>query len=196
MLESFLVAGRQDLDGPGELAYGQSITDGCIGWETTVEVLDELADAVRARASRRRVVVRARMRIAVIGVGLIGGSIALAARERLRRDRRRLRPVGARARARAGARRRRPRRRRSPTPSPAPRWCSWRCRSARSRSWSREALAARAGDCVVTDVGSTKRASSPRTTIRGSSAATRWPGPRTPASSTPARTCSTARPGT
>ncbi len=31
------------------LVYGQSITDGCIGWETTVEVLDDLAEAVRAR---------------------------------------------------------------------------------------------------------------------------------------------------
>ena len=49
MLESFLVAGRQDLDASKELVYGQSITDGCIGWETTVAVLDELADAVRAR---------------------------------------------------------------------------------------------------------------------------------------------------
>ena len=48
MLESFLVAGRQDLDA-GELTYGQSITDGCIGWDTTVEVLDGLAEAVRAR---------------------------------------------------------------------------------------------------------------------------------------------------
>jgi 3-deoxy-7-phosphoheptulonate synthase len=49
MLESFLVAGRQDLGGPGELVYGQSITDGCIGWDTTVAVLNELAAAVRAR---------------------------------------------------------------------------------------------------------------------------------------------------
>jgi 3-deoxy-7-phosphoheptulonate synthase len=49
MLESFLVAGRQDLDSGTELVYGQSITDGCIGWETTVEVLDTLAAAVRAR---------------------------------------------------------------------------------------------------------------------------------------------------
>jgi 3-deoxy-7-phosphoheptulonate synthase len=49
MLESFLVAGRQDLGGDRELVYGQSITDGCIGWETTVGVLDELAAAVRAR---------------------------------------------------------------------------------------------------------------------------------------------------
>ncbi|MGZ4349411.1 MAG: 3-deoxy-7-phosphoheptulonate synthase [Solirubrobacteraceae bacterium] len=49
MIESFLVAGRQDLDAGRPLVYGQSITDGCIGWETTVEVLDGLADAVRAR---------------------------------------------------------------------------------------------------------------------------------------------------
>ncbi len=51
MIESFLVAGRQDLGGPEPLVYGQSITDGCIGWETTVEVLDGLADAVRSRRS-------------------------------------------------------------------------------------------------------------------------------------------------
>jgi 3-deoxy-7-phosphoheptulonate synthase len=49
MLESFLVAGRQDLDSGHDLVYGQSITDGCIGWETTVDVLDTLAAAVRAR---------------------------------------------------------------------------------------------------------------------------------------------------
>jgi 3-deoxy-7-phosphoheptulonate synthase len=50
MVESFLVAGRQELDvPPGELVYGQSITDGCIGWDTTIEVLDGLADAVRTR---------------------------------------------------------------------------------------------------------------------------------------------------
>jgi 3-deoxy-7-phosphoheptulonate synthase len=49
MIESFLVAGRQDLDEHSELVYGQSITDACIGWDTTVEVLDGLAAAVRAR---------------------------------------------------------------------------------------------------------------------------------------------------
>jgi 3-deoxy-7-phosphoheptulonate synthase len=49
MLESFLVAGRQQLDDPARLTYGQSITDACIDWETTVDVLDELAGAVRAR---------------------------------------------------------------------------------------------------------------------------------------------------
>jgi 3-deoxy-7-phosphoheptulonate synthase len=49
MLESFLVAGRQDLDSGGPLTYGQSITDACIDWDATVGVLDELAAAVRAR---------------------------------------------------------------------------------------------------------------------------------------------------
>jgi 3-deoxy-7-phosphoheptulonate synthase len=43
MLESFLVPGRQDLG--AELTYGQSITDACMGWDTTVEVLDRLATA-------------------------------------------------------------------------------------------------------------------------------------------------------
>ncbi len=48
MLESFLVAGRQDL-GSRDLTYGQSITDACMGWETTAEALDELAGCVRSR---------------------------------------------------------------------------------------------------------------------------------------------------
>ena len=50
MLESFLVAGRQEIQlTEGELAYGQSITDACMDWDTTVEVLEGLAEAVRAR---------------------------------------------------------------------------------------------------------------------------------------------------
>jgi 3-deoxy-7-phosphoheptulonate synthase len=49
MLESFIAAGRQDLDPGKPLVYGQSITDGCMGWETTTLVLDQLAGAVRAR---------------------------------------------------------------------------------------------------------------------------------------------------
>ena len=49
MLESFLVAGRQDLQQGVELRYGQSVTDGCIGWETTVSVLEGLAESVRDR---------------------------------------------------------------------------------------------------------------------------------------------------
>ncbi len=51
MLESFLVEGRQDLDVGTELTYGQSITDACMSWESTVAVLDRLAVAVRSRRS-------------------------------------------------------------------------------------------------------------------------------------------------
>lgn len=52
MIESHLVAGRQDqMPGVG-LVYGQSITDACIGWEDSVPVLQELAMAVRRRRER------------------------------------------------------------------------------------------------------------------------------------------------
>ncbi|HEY1835003.1 MAG TPA: 3-deoxy-7-phosphoheptulonate synthase [Solirubrobacteraceae bacterium] len=55
MLESFLLAGRQDLRAGVELRYGQSITDGCIDWQTTVDVLERLAGSVRdRRASQAR----------------------------------------------------------------------------------------------------------------------------------------------
>jgi 3-deoxy-7-phosphoheptulonate synthase len=49
MVESNLVAGRQDLVPGTPLTYGQSITDGCISWETTVQALEKLAEAVAAR---------------------------------------------------------------------------------------------------------------------------------------------------
>ena len=49
MMESNLVAGRQDVVPGKPLTYGQSITDGCIDWETTVQTLNVLADAVEAR---------------------------------------------------------------------------------------------------------------------------------------------------
>ncbi|MET3924675.1 3-deoxy-7-phosphoheptulonate synthase [Devosia sp. 2618] len=49
MVESNLVAGRQDLIEGEELVYGQSITDGCIGWDTTVTALEALAEAVTQR---------------------------------------------------------------------------------------------------------------------------------------------------
>ncbi len=49
MLESFLVAGRQDLEADRDLIYGQSITDACMDWDTTVLTLDRLASAVRKR---------------------------------------------------------------------------------------------------------------------------------------------------
>jgi 3-deoxy-7-phosphoheptulonate synthase len=49
MLESHLKEGRQDLVPGRELEYGVSITDACIGWETTVPTLELLAEAVRKR---------------------------------------------------------------------------------------------------------------------------------------------------
>lgn len=49
MIESHLVGGRQELVEGQPLVYGQSITDGCIDWDTTVTVLERLAAAVRAR---------------------------------------------------------------------------------------------------------------------------------------------------
>ncbi|MGN6578985.1 MAG: 3-deoxy-7-phosphoheptulonate synthase AroG [Bordetella sp.] len=49
MIESHLVAGRQDHVPGQSLVYGQSITDGCIDWDSTRNVLQRLADAVRAR---------------------------------------------------------------------------------------------------------------------------------------------------
>jgi 3-deoxy-7-phosphoheptulonate synthase len=49
MIESNLVAGRQDVLPGVALTYGQSITDGCIDWDATVQVMNVLADAVTAR---------------------------------------------------------------------------------------------------------------------------------------------------
>src|SRR5205823_6237048 len=51
MMESFLVDGRQDLVTPSALVYGQSFTDACLGWEMTVPVIRERAEAIRARRS-------------------------------------------------------------------------------------------------------------------------------------------------
>ena len=48
MAESFIIEGRQDAD-VEPLVYGQSITDACIGWDSTVAMLNELAGAVRTR---------------------------------------------------------------------------------------------------------------------------------------------------
>ena len=49
MVESHLVGGRQDLVPGKELTYGQSVTDGCIDWDSSVKVLEGLANAVRQR---------------------------------------------------------------------------------------------------------------------------------------------------
>jgi 3-deoxy-7-phosphoheptulonate synthase len=59
MIESHLVAGRQNLVPGQPLVYGQSITDGCIDWETTVAVLDDLAAGVRARREATKELARA-----------------------------------------------------------------------------------------------------------------------------------------
>ena len=42
MVESYLVEGRQDIG--GNMVYGKSITDPCIGWEDTVRLIDKIAE--------------------------------------------------------------------------------------------------------------------------------------------------------
>ena len=49
MIESHLNEGRQDIVEGTTLAYGQSITDACIGWEDSEMLLRELAEAVREK---------------------------------------------------------------------------------------------------------------------------------------------------
>ena len=49
MIESHLVGGRQDLLPGQPLVYGQSITDGCLDWEGSVQLLERLALAVERR---------------------------------------------------------------------------------------------------------------------------------------------------
>ena len=55
MVESHLHAGAQKFsagkDDPARLEYGKSITDACIGWEHSLDVLDVLSEAVKARAA-------------------------------------------------------------------------------------------------------------------------------------------------
>ena len=48
MIESNLVAGAQKFAPGKSLVYGQSLTDGCLGWPETVDLLRSLAAAVRA----------------------------------------------------------------------------------------------------------------------------------------------------
>ena len=66
MIESFLVPGRQDLPDIARdaraagsahiqsLTYGQSVTDACLGWDITADVLASLATAVRERRATGR----------------------------------------------------------------------------------------------------------------------------------------------
>jgi 3-deoxy-7-phosphoheptulonate synthase len=53
MIESHINPGRQDLVPGKPLDYGVSITDACLGWADTVDLLETLAEGVR----RRRVAV-------------------------------------------------------------------------------------------------------------------------------------------
>ena len=154
MLESFLVEGRQDLDGDGPLVYGQSITDACMDWDDTVLTLDRLASAVEAARGRR-----ATMRIAVLGVGLIGGSIGLAARQPAggRGGRLRSRPRAARSRRASSGAIDRARRAPSPRPARGPSSSSAPRRSPALPELAAEALERRGAETVVTDVGSAKR---------------------------------------
>jgi len=50
MIESHLKEGSQKIDSdPSKLEYGVSVTDSCVGWETTVEMVKDLSAAVRKR---------------------------------------------------------------------------------------------------------------------------------------------------
>jgi 3-deoxy-7-phosphoheptulonate synthase len=53
MVESHLLEGRQDLVAGKPLAFGQSITDACLGWDDSVRLLEGLAAAVRTRREHR-----------------------------------------------------------------------------------------------------------------------------------------------
>jgi len=53
MAESHLKAGRQDLIPGKPLIYGQSITDACIGWDASKQLLESLADAVTQRRLKK-----------------------------------------------------------------------------------------------------------------------------------------------
>ena len=49
MLESHLLEGNQKLDesDPSKLEYGVSITDACVGWNETVDLLTETHTAMK-----------------------------------------------------------------------------------------------------------------------------------------------------
>ena len=54
MMESFLEGGHQAPAPLDHLVFGRSVTDACISWDRTEELLQILADAVQARRERRR----------------------------------------------------------------------------------------------------------------------------------------------
>ena len=54
MIESNLVEGRQEIQPGKPLKFGQSVTDGCLGWEDSTQVLGALAGAVKQRRKQRK----------------------------------------------------------------------------------------------------------------------------------------------
>jgi len=56
MVESHLNSGAQKFsagkDDPANLEYGKSITDACLGWGDSLQVLEMLSEAVKVRRSR------------------------------------------------------------------------------------------------------------------------------------------------
>ena len=54
MVESHLVEGRQELTPGKPLQYGQSVTDACLGWKDSLDLLEVLAGAVKERRKRAR----------------------------------------------------------------------------------------------------------------------------------------------
>ncbi len=52
MIESNIHEGSQKCEAGKPLQYGVSITDACVGWDETIEILDTLAEGVRARRAR------------------------------------------------------------------------------------------------------------------------------------------------
>jgi 3-deoxy-7-phosphoheptulonate synthase len=76
MIESNLVEGRQDIPptGPSQLRYGQSVTDACIDWPTTVGVLDRLREGVRGRRQLVKHGIDATPKFATTGIKSTGQS--------------------------------------------------------------------------------------------------------------------------
>ena len=158
-------AGRRDLVGPLSLAAAAAGADGiivevhpnpeeaiCDGPQALrADEFAEYAANVERAAAIAGKVFSARVKVAVVGVGLIGGSIGLAARSRLGAQRHRLRPGS--PRRRGGARARRDRalpRRASPRRSTAPSWSFVAAPVSALGAAVDEALAGAPADCVVT----------------------------------------------
>lgn len=56
MIESHINEGKQSVpaEGPAALKYGVSITDACVNWAVTTEMLNELAASVKARRAAKQ----------------------------------------------------------------------------------------------------------------------------------------------